>query len=156
LTDEALRGAALEPNEDNTQLLYDNPALGVRLLHPRAWRVTGVRGRQIALDETKGSGLLLTVEPAARVPTGAQFLAGSRDYWQKQGARVRAAAPPRRVQAAPRELEQFALDVEAGGQRVLMDYYVARQAAGGATLAARLLEADRARLRREVERIARS
>ena len=61
---------ALEPNADNTQLLYDNPDLGVRFLHPRRWRVAGVRGAQVALDETGGNGLLLTLEPAATVPTG--------------------------------------------------------------------------------------
>jgi hypothetical protein len=37
-----------------------------------------------------------------------------------------------------------------------MDYYVLRQAPGGATLAARLLPADLAGLQKEVERIARS
>src|SRR5262249_55020241 len=137
-------------------LLYDNPDLKLRFLHPRGWRVTGVRGTQVTLDEAGGSGLLLTVEPAARVPAAAQFLTESRDYLQKQKARLFATEGPPRVQAAPPELDQFALDVETAGQRVLMDYYVARQAAGGATLAARLLTANRDKLRREVEGIARS
>ena len=34
-----LRGVALEPSADNTLLLYDNPDMGVRFLHPRR-RVT--------------------------------------------------------------------------------------------------------------------
>src|SRR5262249_12467654 len=39
LTSEALAGIPLEPNADNTLLLYDDAALGVRLLYPRRWRV---------------------------------------------------------------------------------------------------------------------
>jgi hypothetical protein len=38
----------------------------------------------------------------------------------------------------------------------MLDYFVVRQASGGATLAARLLPADQATMRKEVEAIARS
>ncbi|HMC65013.1 MAG TPA: hypothetical protein VKI65_08735, partial [Gemmataceae bacterium] len=156
VSDEALRGLALEPNAENTLLLYDNPDLGVRLLHPRRWRVAGVRGRQLALDEANGSGLLFTVEPPAKVPTAAQFLTESKNYLQQQKAKLLRIDPPRRVQAAPQELEQFAIEAEAANQRVLMDYYVVRQAQGGGVLAARLLPTDLAAVRKEVQQIARS
>jgi hypothetical protein len=46
--------------------------------------------------------------------------------------------------------------VELGGRRERLEYYVVRQPAGGATLAARLAPTDRAALERDVERIARS
>src|SRR5207248_8936906 len=49
LSDTALKGVALEPDADNTLLLYDNPDLGVRFLHPRRWRLAEVRGSQVAL-----------------------------------------------------------------------------------------------------------
>jgi hypothetical protein len=153
LGDEALRGVTLEPNADNTRLLYDNPDLGARFLYPRRWRVAGVRGSQVTLDGADGSGLLITLDPLARIPTGAAFLAESRGWLEKQKANLVRIEPPRAVQEG---LEQFALEAEMGGQKVLMDYYVARQELGGATLAARLLPADLAALRKEVEDIARS
>lgn len=164
LSDETLKGVALEPSADNTLLLYDNPDLCVRLLYPRRWRVAGVRGRQLAIDESNGSGLLLTLEPPARVPTGAHFLAESLDWWKQQkpagSAKVLRADRPLRLQAGPQDppgvREHFALEVDIAGQRVWMDYYVVQQALGGATLAARLLPADLAGLRKDVERIARS
>ncbi len=156
LSEEALRGVTLEPNADNTLLLYDNPDLGVRLLYPRRWRVAGVRGRQIGLDEANGSGVLLTLEVPGRLPTGAAFLAESREWLLKQKAKVLGTVPPQQVQAAPKALEHFALDAEVSGQRVLMDYYVVRQSQGGATLAARLLTNDLGNLTQDVERIARS
>jgi hypothetical protein len=156
LSDQALRGVTLEPNAENTLLLYDNPDEGIRLLHPRRWRVAGVRGRQVALDEADGSGLLLTLEPPGRVPTAAQFLTESRTWLVQQKAKILRVEPPRRLQRAPYELDQFALEVNVARQRVLLDYYVIRQAKGGGTLAARLLPRDLSSLRKEVEKIARS
>jgi hypothetical protein len=153
LTDQALAGVSLEPNADNTLLLYDNPDLGVTFRYPRRWRVAGVRGRQVALDEARGSGLLLTLEPPQQVPTAAQFLTESRNWLGQQKARVLGMEQPRRLQATP-TVDQFALDAEVMGQRVLLDYYVLRQKGGGATMAARLLPQDQAALRRDVARIA--
>jgi hypothetical protein len=156
LSDDTLKGVTLEPNAENTRLLYDNPELGVRFLYPRRWRVAGVHGRQIALDEANGSGLLLTLEPLSQVPSGAQFLTESRDYLLKQKAKLLRTESPKTIQPAPRELQQFALEVEIAAQRVLMDYFVVRQAAGGATLAARLLPTELPALRKEVDQIAHS
>jgi len=154
LTDEALKAVTLEPNADNTLMLYDNPSVGIRFLYPRRWRVAGVHGRQVAIDEAQGSGMLFTLEPPARVPTGAQFLGESRAYFKQQAkVKVLRVEQPRQLQKG---LEQFALDLEVAGKAATMDYYVIRQAAGGATLAARLLPADLGNLRKDVERIARS
>lgn len=155
LSDEGLKGVTLEPNADNTLLLYDNPDLGIRFTHPRRWRVGGVRGTQLTLDSMDGSGMLLTVDPLARVPSGAQFLTESRRYLTEQKANVLRAEPVQTVRENP-PLEHFSLQTEIAGQKVLMDYYVTRQASGGVTLAARLLPTDLIALQLEVERIARS
>jgi hypothetical protein len=127
----------------------------MRFLYPRRWRVAVVRGGQVALDAEGGHGLLITLDAPARVPTGAQFLAESRAWLLKQQARIVRTEEPRTVQESP-TLEQFAFEAEMANQRFLMDYLVSRQPRGGATLAARLLPADQANLRKEVERIARS
>jgi hypothetical protein len=159
LSDQALRGVGLEPTAENTRLLYDNPDLGVTFLHPRRWRVAEARGQQLALDSADGSGLLLTVDPPRRVPTGAQFLNETRDYLQKQKARLLRIVPPHTIQAGSAPVEHFAIEAEMGGERLLLDYYVARQASGGATLAARLPAKDAAGLallQKEVEFIART
>lgn len=156
LSDDALRNVTLEPNADNTQLLYDNPDLGVRLLYPRRWRIGMVRGPQVVIEEPNGNGLLLTLDPLPRVPTGPQFLNETRAYLEKQKAKILRVYPPQRLQNPPHDLEHFSLDVELAGQRALMDYFVLRQPKGGATIAARLLPADLANLQRDVDRIARS
>jgi len=156
LADEALRPLKLEPNEDNTQLLYDNPELGVRFLHPRRWRVAGVRGRQIALDENDGSGLLLTLEPLKQTPTAAQFLQESKSWLEQQKAKVLRVDPVRQLQGGPKAVEQFSVDVEIDKQRVLMHYLVLRQAKGGATVAARVLPKQQQVILQDIEKIARS
>jgi hypothetical protein len=156
LSAQAWQGVSTEPNEENTLLLYDHPELGIRFLHSRRWRVAGVRGRQVAVDDNKGSGLLLTLEPLKQLPTGAAFLQESRTWLQQQKVAILRTDAPRLVQAPPKQLEHFALDVQIGKERVLMEYYVSRQGQGGATLAARLLFADLATTRRDVERIART
>src|SRR5581483_9674588 len=86
LSDEVLKGMTLEPNAQNTRLLYENPELGLRFLHSRRWHLARMQGAQVALDEPNGSGFLLTLEPRERVPAGPQFLSESRDYFQKQKA----------------------------------------------------------------------
>jgi len=156
LGDDALNGVNLEPNDDNTLLLYDNSDLGLRLLHPRRWRVAGVRGRQVALDEVKGNGLLITLEPSTQVPTAAQFLQETRSWLSKQKATVRRIEAPRRLQGSPYILDRFTLEADLARQRMLLEYYVVRQARGGATIAARLSAADRTKVRQDIERIARS
>jgi hypothetical protein len=156
LSDEALRGVVLEPNADNTRLLYDNPDLGIRFLYPRRWHVAGVHGRQLGVDAPDGSGLLLTLDPLVRIPTAAQFQTESREYLQKEKAKLLGSQAPNRLQQAPQELDHFGLEVEAAGQRVQMEYYIARQGNGGVTIAARLLQKDLAVLQKEVEGIARS
>jgi hypothetical protein len=155
LADEKIKGLTLEPNADNTLLLYDNPDLGVKFLYPRRWRVASVRGNQLTLDSADGAGVLLSVEPLSRTPTGEAFLAESRDFFTAQKAKVVRTDPVRTVQTAPK-LEHFALEIEMNGQKALLDYHVARHADGGVTVAARLPAADAAPLQEEVQRIARS
>jgi hypothetical protein len=156
LSDEAVRRMAVEPDSENTLLLYENPELGVRFLYPRRWRLAGTHGPQVAIDEANGSGLLITVAPVTGVPSAAQFLTESRDFLTKQKMTVLQVEQPREVPSGPKRLEYFSLEVENAGQRAIMEYYVSRQECGGVTLAARLLPADRPQVHRDVERIARS
>jgi hypothetical protein len=155
LTDRALGGIKLEPNAENTQLLYDNAELGVRFLHSRRWRVAQVMGAQVALATNEGNGILITVDPTDRVPTALAFLDESRTWLTKQKAKPVKTYSPRRMRDRP-SLDAFALEAEMDKQRLWLDYYVTSQSGGGATIAARLLTEGLADVRREVEKIARS
>jgi hypothetical protein len=156
LSPQALRGVALEPNDDNTLLLYDNPDLGIKFLHPRRFRMAGVKGRQIGLDENRGSGLLVTVEPPKQVPTAAAFLQEVQAWLKEQKATPTAMDKPAVVQGPPNTVERFAVDVVLNKERVILAYFVVRQPLGGATIVARLLPNDLQALAREAERVAKS
>lgn len=156
LSDEALKGINLEDNPGNTLMLYENADLGIRFQHSRRWRVANVRGRQITLDETNGNGLLLTLEAPAQLPTGLQYLAEAREWLQRQKAKVLRVEPPKPLDGNLTGSEKFALDVEMGGGRIAMHYFVIRQKNGGATLAARVLPRDTAATLQEIDRLARS
>ncbi|MFO0808427.1 MAG: hypothetical protein U0746_07375 [Gemmataceae bacterium] len=158
LADSAIRPLALEPNADNTLLYYDNPDLGLRLLHPRRWRVGLITGRQVAIDDVGNSrnGILLTLDSLAGLPTPDAYAKEAEKFITKVKGKVLKADPTRRLANPPAELEQFGFEAEIDSQRVRLEYYIARQPAGGATLAVRLTSTDLAVLERDVERIARS
>jgi hypothetical protein len=155
LTEAAVKGVVTEPNDDNTRLLYDNPGIGVRFLYPRRWRVMPSRGNaQVVLDGADGSGLLLTLDPVERSPTGGQFLSESRAWLEKQKAKILKVVPPSRLRETP-ALDHFTIQADMGGE-FWMEYFVTRQAQGGATLAVRLLPRDLETTRKEAEYMARS
>lgn len=155
LQDGALRGLKTEPDAENTALLYDNTRMGVRFVYPRHWKVAQEMGSQVALDTPEGNSVLVTIDPPQSVPTAAAFLDESRNWLIKQKGKVVQVYSPRRLRDRP-ALDGFALEVELGGQRLWLDYYVVTQPIGGATIAGRLLPEDLATVRKEVDRIARS
>lgn len=155
LSDAAVKGLKVEPDADNTLMLYDNPSLGVRFTHARRWKVAQVMGAQVALDTVEGNSILLTVDPPQRVPTPGAFLNETRTWLVKQKAKLTRTYSPKHLRDGP-SLDAFALEAEMGGQKLWLDYYVTSQTGGGVTLAARLLPNELAELRREVDRTARS
>ncbi len=155
LSDAALAALALEPNDDNTRLLFENREMGLKFLYPRRWRLAAVRAAQIQMDTPGGHGLLITLEPTARVPTGAAYLKESREWVEKQRGTIRDTVQPRVISTVP-SLEFFSLEADLGGQGRRLDYYIARQAGGGVLLAASLRSQDGEAIRLEVKKIAES
>ena len=157
LTDAALGTLDLKPTAENTLLLYDNPNIGVRFLHPRTWRVGAVQGRQVTLEQTRGSGgILITVETAAKVPTSQEYQKEIDEFLKQVKARdVRLSETTVRIRNDP-PLERFAIDAEMGGEACRLLYAVLKQSEGGATVAIRLPSAQLPQLIPEAERILRS
>jgi hypothetical protein len=157
LADDSLRDLDLKPSPDNTLLLYDNPDLGVRLLHPRSWRLGAVQGRQLTLDHARGAGILITVEPVSKVPTPDDYLKEVLEDFKKNKTTATVTENPKRIRAEPVTLDCFALDATLGENkmRLRLEYTVLKQTDGGATVAASLPHDDKD-LPAEVVRIVRS
>jgi hypothetical protein len=157
LSDASLRGLDLKPGAENTLLLHDNPDLGVRFLYPRSWRVDAVQGRQVTLVRGQtGAGMLITVEPASRMPTADDYLKEIGQFLQKEKAQVTGTERPTRLRGEPVRLDTFTVDAAFGPEKVRLEYAVLRQTDGGVTVAARLPAPIAAQLRPEVDRIVRS
>lgn len=154
-TDAALKGVELKPTDDNTLLLYDNPDLGVKFLHPRRWRVGVVQGRQFTLDEPQGGGVLFTVTTPAKTPTAAAFQDEAKAFLAKQKAKMSPIPEPKRWQAKP-AIDRFAIDAELTGGKVRMEYAVLATTDGGVTMAARLPEKLAAELAPDLDRVLKS
>jgi hypothetical protein len=153
LSDAAIRGLELEPNADNTLLLFDQPQLGVRLLYPRNWRVAGANGQQIGIDEKHGSGMLITLATAATTPTGAQFRQETFNWLTKNQAKILREEKVRTLQPG---LETFSFEGEVERQKVVLQYYVLRQGSQGATIAVRTTPEAVNAVRPDIDRIMRS
>jgi hypothetical protein len=156
MSDDVVRRLVLQPNADNTLLLHEDAELGVRFHYPRRWRVGLIRGRQIALEEPAGNGIMISVELLKDTPAPAEYLAETKAYLTKQKANIHSLDPPRRVSGPPNELENFGFDIEMDKQKARMEYFVGRQPAGGFVVAARLLPRDLLNVRPDVDRIVRS
>jgi len=156
LDNEAINGIALDPNPNNTRVLFESPELGARFLYPRRWRIVGVYGNQVDLDEPGGGGVRITIDTSNQPQTARQFMTDCQAFFQKQKIQILNVNGPHIIPEAPRGLERFTIEIVSHGARVWMEYYVTHEPAGGATLAARLLPPERETLRQEVDQIARS
>lgn len=138
-----------EPGEDNTLLVEELPNL--RLEYPRRWKFIQGGARQITLDGADGSGVLITLEPAGRVPAAAVYQAESRTFLEKGGHRVVGGETPQMLSA---EVARFTLEVEKDGKRIHLEYYVRNTQLGGILLAARF-PGDFRNARPDLERLVR-
>src|SRR5262249_42751652 len=133
----------------------ENPEVGVKFLYSRRWRLALAENNQIRLDTPEGHGLLITVEPEARMPTAAAYQRENRDWVEKQRGKVRGSTEPRPLAGAT-GVEHFSMEAELEGQAAQMDYYIVRQpGGGGALVAVRLGPMDLREVRAEAEKIVR-
>jgi hypothetical protein len=155
LSNIALQGLKLEPNADNTKLLFEHPQVGARFEYPRNWRVGVINDKQIAVDERFGSGMLISIGPSTATPAADKFFKDTLGWLSKQEAKVLKTEDPRVIQG---DLRGFSFDVELGKnkERVLLQYYATRQGNQGATIAGRITPKDQQAIRGEAERIVRS
>jgi hypothetical protein len=151
-----LRGIDVNPNDTNTQLLFDDEESGLRFLHSRRWK-SRVEGNTVKLDDHRGNGLLITIESLQRLPTALQFQKETRTWIESRKGTVHLASAIGTAQRFPTQVESFAFDAdlreEKGSRRVLLYHAVVHDTRAGATVSATLTTQDRAVVQREIERI---
>ncbi|WP_020469951.1 hypothetical protein [Zavarzinella formosa] len=153
LAEESIAKLELSPTEENTLLLVDGDPKGIKFIHPRRWHVGRATGRQITMDETGGAGLLMTIELPRNLPTTNDYLREALKELQTRGGKL---VNRTSAKSLADGVDVFTFDVEAGKEQFTMAYFVIRQPFGGATIAARIPEAEKAARMKEVEAIVRS
>jgi hypothetical protein len=112
-----------------------------------------VQGRQISLDAPEGCGVLINLESLKKMPTLQQFQTEAEGFALKQkDVKITKAEPAQRLTA---DLDKFALEMDAKGTKVRMEYYLLRQAKGGVTLAARIQGSDPTMIQKEINTLTR-
>jgi hypothetical protein len=155
VSDAALKGLKLQPDDENTLLWFVNPEVGASFLYPRQWHIGGVNSqkRQIGLDEKRGSGMLISVDAPQNAPTIARLQQEARTDLVKQNTKILKLETPRAV--AP-GIESFGIDAEIAGRRTYLQYFLVRQKSGYAVLTANLQIPDMVALQKDLDRIVRS
>jgi hypothetical protein len=156
LADAVVKALDTEPRTENTLMLFNEPSMGVRFVYPRRWTVRKADARQIVLDTPGGSGLVVTLEPLSQLPTGAEFQQEAAAQLRMVGGVAKRATPAAALSPPLPGAEHFEIEADINRQPVFLDYYVYRQAPGGATFAGRYVGNEVKALQKEVEGLVRS
>lgn len=138
LSEEALRGLRLVPDEENTRLLFDEPGLGVSFVYPRRWTVRQANTRQVILDEPSGGAVLVVLDEPGRGLSGAQYQQQVEQWLAKEKAVIHRRSAVVAASSATGKLEHFQYEVSLGTERLILDYYAYQHSSGAATIAARV------------------
>jgi hypothetical protein len=144
------------PSDANTQMLFEDDATGLRFLHSRRWKAR-LEGNTVRLDDHRGNGLLLTVEPLASLPSSGRFQRETKAGVEIRKGTVNSASSIETVQKQPTEIEAFTMDAslpeEKTTRRVHLYHAVVRDARAGVTVSATLSTPDRLEIQREIGRM---
>jgi hypothetical protein len=110
----------------------------------------------VTLDHARGAGILITIEPAAKVPSAEDYLKETEAFLAKEKARYTITEQPHRLRKEPVILDRFGIDAEFGKDKARLEYAILKQTDGGVTVAARIPATEVITLKVEVERIIRS
>lgn len=144
LSDTALRDLKLVPDEENTRLLFAEK--GLSFVYPRRWTVRRADPQQIVLDERNGGTVLITLDPPAQAVPATAYQQQVDRWLAQEQATVHRRSSIERLPMPAATCEHFQYEVTLRGERLVLDYYAIRQAGGGATVAGRVPDPQRALL----------
>ena len=152
-TEGLARRLPTEPSPDRTALLYDNPVLGLRLLHPRRWLLASVERNRLTM-RARGGSLVVTVEPAGTTLTARSYRDEVIRYLDTSGFTVTDTGMVTEENIPTGTLGRFRVDAVEDGEPMSLEYRVVNSGGRSATLAARFPKGKGGDLVEEVDRIA--
>ena len=153
LSGEAADAFAGTPTQAQADVLYENPNLGVLLVHPRVWQLVAVQENRMLFD-TRGNTLTVHREAVGQVPTTQSYFEEVKKYLESAETTIAATTKVRERSSDIGRIGNFRIDVIMAGQPMVLDYWVVARDDQGASLSARIHEPDAERLLPGIERIA--
>lgn len=147
-----------QPTAALTRLVYENPILGARLLHPRRWFLESVQGNQMLLRDWNeqrptANTIVIHCEQDGKTPTAAAYREEVLKYLKSTKVDAVPQGEPRETRSAAGRIGNFQLSAVLDGRPMILDYWVVERGKRGVTIASRIASDD-ARLLEDVKSIA--
>jgi hypothetical protein len=151
-TDISTTGMTMDPTEENTLLLVQEPRVGLELVHSRRWAPRQVSDKSWQIDGPSGSGITIQFEGANTIPAA--------DTIRKQiEATLSRAVPnlkPLRDPAGWNDVQRLAWTGTQNGKDYVFEYFLWKRGSAGAIIAGRYFAPEEAMAQKDVERMVRS
>jgi len=149
-------GLALDPTEDNTLLLVQEPRLGLEMLHSRRWAPRTLNDKQWAIDGPSGSGLTIQFEPASSVPDADKVRASIEATLGKAVPGLRPEPEGPAWSDGSTSVQRLAWRGTQNGKDFVFEYFLWKKGSKGAIIAARYYVPEAAQAQKDAERMIRS
>ncbi|HMO35415.1 MAG TPA: hypothetical protein PKA06_05175, partial [Gemmatales bacterium] len=145
-------GLVLEPTEENTLLLVQEPKFGLEMVHSRRWVPRLPTEKNWQIDGPSGSGITIQFENSSAVSS-------AQDMRKPIETTLIKAVPDLKALADPPgwpSVERLAWQGTQNGKEYVFEYLLWKQKAAGAIIAARYFAPESELARKDVERMIRS
>lgn len=146
-----------QPTSDQTALLYEHQALGIRFQHPRRLAVAKVEGSRVILG-APGLSVVINVEPEGQAPTVEAYKEDVLKRLKDEKIDVKGGGAVQKIgRGAPGgERARFTFDAVRSGKPTVLDYWVIHEGKRGVTMAGSVSAIESALRLAEMATIARS
>jgi hypothetical protein len=149
-------GLTLDPTEDNTLLLVQEPRVGLEMVHSRRWVPRPISDKHWAIDGPSGSGLTIQFEAATSIPDAEAIRKNIEATLGKTVQGMRADPDPTGWNEAGSRVQRLVWRGMQNGKEFVFEYFLWKQAQHGAIVAARYFAPEATQAQKDTERMIRS
>ncbi len=149
-------GLALDPNEENTLLLVQEPRLGLELVHSRRWVPRPISDKQWIIDGPSGSGLTIQFESSANIPDADRVRKEIEARLAKTAQGLKPEPDPAGWSHEGRAAQRLAWRGTQNGKDFVFEYFLCKEGQKGAIIAARYHAPEADEAQRDVVRMVQS
>jgi len=142
-------GMTLEPTEENTLLLVQEPRLGVEMVHSRRWVPRPVNDKSWVIDGPSGSGLPIQMESASNIPQAEAI----RKQIEATLGRTAQNLKPLPVPPGWTDVQRLSWMGSQNGKEYVFEYFLWKQGSKGAIIAGRYFAPEAGLAQKDVERM---